>query len=99
GTGETLFQTTYHRLLKLCPAENIYVVINESYREIVKTQIDGLDDEHILGEPHPRNTAPCIAYASFKINKINPDAIIAVLPGDHLIPEEKNFIDTMRRGF
>jgi mannose-1-phosphate guanylyltransferase len=97
--GETLFQVTYRRLLKLCPPENIYVVINENYRDLVKEQIPGLDDEQILGEPHPRNTAPCIAYASFKIHKKNPKAIISVLPSDHLILDEENFLKTITKGF
>jgi mannose-1-phosphate guanylyltransferase len=97
--GETLFQVTYNRLLKLCPPENIYIVINEGYRDIVKEQIPGLSDEQILGEPHPRNTAPCIAYASFKIHKKNPKAIIAVLPSDHLILDEENFLKTVTMGY
>jgi len=99
STGETLFQTAYNRLSKICPAENIYIVTNEGYRDIVKEQIPGLTDEQILGEPHPRNTAPCIAYASFKIHKKNPDAIMAVLPSDHLIMDEDIFQETMRYGF
>ena len=98
GIGETLFQTTYNRLLKLCPAENIYVVINENYRDIVKEQIPGILDEQILGEPHPRNTAPCIAYASFKIHKKDPNAVICVLPSDHLIFDEDIFLETIRHG-
>jgi len=99
STGETLFQTTYNRLLQLCPSQNIYIVINETYRDIVKEQIPGIEDDQILGEPHPRNTAPCVAYASFKIHKKNPKAIMAVLPSDHLILEEENFLQTMRKGF
>lgn len=95
STGETLFQTAYNRLSKLCPPGNIYIVTNEGYRDIVKEQIPGLSDEQILGEPHPRNTAPCIAYASFKIHKKNPDAIMVVLPSDHLILDEDIFLDTM----
>jgi mannose-1-phosphate guanylyltransferase len=99
NTGQSLFQTTYNRLLKLCPPENIFIVTNESYRDILKEQIPDLNEEQILGEPHARNTAPCIAYAAFKISKKDPKAVIAVLPSDHLIMDEDNFTHTMEKGY
>ena len=99
GTKKTLFQEAYNRMTKLCPAENIYIVANEQYRDIIKSEVPTLSDEQILGEPHPRNTAPCIGYASFKISCQNPNAIIAVLPSDHLILDEDNFTNTLREAY
>jgi mannose-1-phosphate guanylyltransferase len=99
GTGKTLFQMAWGRLLTVCPQENIYIVANESYRDIIKQQIPGLPDEQILGEPQARNTAPCIAYASFKIHSKDPNAVIAILPSDHLILNDEEFKMTLRKGF
>lgn len=98
GTGETLFQSTYSRLTKVCAPENIYIVTNEAYRDIVKQQIPSLQDNQILGEPHARNTAPCVAYASFKIHSKNPNAKVAILPSDQLITDEKLFAQTLQKG-
>ncbi len=99
GFGETLFQSTYNRMLKICRPENIYIVTNEAYRDIVKQQIPALTDDQILGEPHARNTAPCVAYAAFKINKLNEKSVIAVVPSDQLITDEDLFISAFRKGF
>ncbi len=95
GTGETLIQQTVSRFLKICPVENIYVVTNEIYREQVKEQVPALSYEQILCEPARRNTAPCIAYANYKIREKNPDAIIVVAPSDHIILKEDVFIDVI----
>src|SRR4051794_16736491 len=84
GTGKTLIQQTYHRFLRNCPKENIYIVTNESYKQLVLKQLPDLKPEQVLSEPLRRNTAPCIAYASYKISKINPDANIVVAPSDHI---------------
>ncbi|MFT6849974.1 MAG: mannose-1-phosphate guanylyltransferase [Sphingobacteriales bacterium] len=92
GMGKTLIQITYDRFLKICPPENIFIVTNESYRPLVKQQLEGIDDMQILGEPVGRNTAPCVAYACFKIATKSPDANIVVAPSDHLIMEEEKFI-------
>ncbi len=91
GTGETLIQQTYNRFLKVCPAENIYVVTSENYRPIVKEQLPDLNDFQIIGEPSRKNTAPCIAYANHKIIKKNPNARIVVAPSDHIILKEDVF--------
>lgn len=95
GTGETLIQQTINRFRKICPIENIYVVTNDIYRETVKEQIPDMDDEQILCEPLRRNTAPCIAYANFKIQSINPNANIVVAPSDHIILKEDVFINVI----
>lgn len=99
NTGNTLFQSTYNRLSKLCLAENIYVVTNEAYRSIIKEQVPDISDEQILGEPQARNTAPCIAYGAFKIHSLNPNAVMAVVPSDHLIGDEENFNKTFLKAF
>lgn len=91
GTGKTLIQTTYERFLKIVPKENIYIVTNEIYRDLVKAQLPDLNEQQVLGEPVMRNTAPCIAYASHKIRRINPNASIVVAPSDHLILDTDRF--------
>ncbi|RLD37307.1 MAG: mannose-1-phosphate guanylyltransferase [Bacteroidetes bacterium] len=95
GTGETLIQQTVNRFLKICPVENIYVVTNEIYKEQVKEQLPDLSYEQILCEPARRNTAPCIAYANYKIMEKNPDANIVVAPSDHIILKEDVFTDVI----
>jgi mannose-1-phosphate guanylyltransferase len=96
GTGQTLLQQTYNRFLRLCPKENIYIVTNDSYVDLVKEQIKGISKDNILSEPARKNTAPCVAYASYKINKLNPDALIVVAPSDHLITKEDTFIKAVK---
>ena len=95
GTGETLIQQTYRRLSKVCQPRNIFIVTNELYRNIVKEQIPGITDRQILCEPSRRNTAPCIAYAAYKINAENPQANIIVSPADHIILHEEEFCDVL----
>ncbi|WP_419802940.1 mannose-1-phosphate guanylyltransferase [Mucilaginibacter sp.] len=97
GTGKTLIQSTYNRFLKICPKENIYVVTNDSYIELVKTQLPDMEYSQILGEPVMRNTAPCVAYGCFKILSSNPDAVITVAPSDHLILDEAGFVSTINQ--
>lgn len=92
GTGKSLLQSTYERFLKLCPAENIYILTNEDYVTLVKEQIPGLSDDQILAEPARKNTAPCIAYASYKIKLKDPEANIIVAPSDHVILEESEYV-------
>ena len=91
GTGETLIQQTFRRLAKSCPAENILVVTNTKYKDLCLEQLSDVLEDNILCEPSMRNTAPCIAYASFKINQKNSDANIIVAPSDHLISNEEEF--------
>ena len=69
GTGETLIQQTFRRLSKSCPSENILVVTNNKYKKLCQEQLSKIKENNILCEPIMRNTAPCIAYASFKIFK------------------------------
>ena len=94
GVGKTLLQLTYHRFLPLCKKENIYIVSNDSYYDLIKEQLPDLTDEQILLEPNRRNTAPCIAYASYKIASKFPGATTIVTPADHAIFMEDEFIRT-----
>jgi mannose-1-phosphate guanylyltransferase len=91
GTGRTLIQQTADRFVGICPNENIYVVTSPEYFEITKAQLPFLTDDQILLEPSRRNTAPCIAYASYKIAKQNANAQIIVAPSDHIILKEEEF--------
>lgn len=96
GVGKTLVQLTYERFKKICPPENIYIVTNESYRDTVKEQLPAMSDQQILGEPIMRNTAPCIAFACYKIARMNPDAVTVVAPSDHLILNEDLFRSSIK---
>ena len=91
GTGETLIQQTFRRISNFCPVENILVVTNVNYKDLCIEQLKDIKESNILCEPAMRNTAPCIAYASFKINNINPEANIIVAPSDHIITNENEF--------
>jgi mannose-1-phosphate guanylyltransferase len=96
GTGKTLLQQTYARFLRLCPKENIYIVTNEDYVELVQEQIKGINPKNILSEPSRKNTAPCVAYACYKIAQLNPKALTVVAPSDHLITKENIFIKAIK---
>ena len=95
GTGKTLIRQTFERFLKICPLENIFIVTNESYLEHVYRLIPELKKEQVLAEPLRRNTAPCVAYATFKISSLNPNANIVVAPSDHVIKDEQGFQDAI----
>lgn len=95
GTGSTLIQQTFKRLTRLCPPENIYIVTNSIYKELVISQLPQISEEQVLCEPMRRNTAPCIAYANYKIQKKNPNASIVVAPSDHIILDENEFVKTL----
>lgn len=98
GTGETLIQQTFRRFKAVCPEENIFVVTSAEHKQLVVSQL-GIDPSRVLGEPFRRNTAPCIAYGTFRIRKENPDAVIAVTPADHIIVKEEKFTDVIRKCF
>jgi mannose-1-phosphate guanylyltransferase len=91
GTGKTLIQGTFDRFAKFVPTENIYIVTSEEYRHIVVEQIPGIPIDNILCEPSRKNTAPCIAYISYKLNQLNPNASLMCAPADHLILDETAF--------
>ncbi|MEI6151542.1 MAG: mannose-1-phosphate guanylyltransferase [Chitinophagia bacterium] len=91
NTGKTLIQWTYERYIQFIPLENIYIVTSEEYVSIVEKQLPNLPKENILAEPSKKNTAPCIAYISFKLAQKDPLATFVVAPSDHLILEQENF--------
>lgn len=92
GTGKTLIQMTFNRFLPIIPPENIFIVTNEIYRNLVLEQLPALRPEQVLCEPARRNTAPCIAYANHVIMQRNPNAVMVVAPSDHIILNEQEFI-------
>ena len=95
GTGRTFIQQTFDRFAKVVPIENILVVTQLQYKELVEQQLPLLKKEHILLEPYRRNTAPCMAYATYKLLKENPDASVVVTPSDHLITNDSLFAETV----
>jgi mannose-1-phosphate guanylyltransferase len=99
GTGETLIQKTFSRLSQIIPKENILILTHESYNDIVLEQLPSVNQEQIILEPAMRNTAPCILYASLKIKKQNPNAIMVVAPSDHWIEDEMQFVANLQRSF
>ena len=98
GTGRSLLQQTFDRFNQIIPTENIFIATNDAYAGLVKEQLPELKDNQILLEPTRRNTAPCIAYASYHIHAINPNANIVVTPADHLILEEHQFLKNIQTG-
>ena len=96
GAGKTLIQQTFDRISKIVPRENIIIVTNEMYQEITIDQLE-IAENQVLCEPMRKNTAPCIAYANFKIWKENPNANIVVAPADHLVANEAEFLRVMQQ--
>ena len=91
GTGRTLLQMTFDRFLEITTADKIWIVSNEKYGEIIHDQLPEISKNQVLLEPDKRNTAPCIAYASYKIMKEDPNATLVVSPSDHVVFKEKEF--------
>ena len=91
GCGRSLIQLTYDRFKDVCPSENVWVVTSEMYRDIVKEQLPDVPVSHILLEPCRRNTAPCIAYVSWRIKSEDADANIVVTPSDHVVMNVAEF--------
>jgi mannose-1-phosphate guanylyltransferase len=99
GAGETLIQKTFSRLSKIVPAENILVLTNERYNDIVLSQLPLITQDQVLLEPAMRNTAPCILYATLKIKQQNPNAVMVVAPSDHWIEDEQAFATNLKSCF
>ncbi|WP_406684841.1 mannose-1-phosphate guanylyltransferase [Seonamhaeicola sp. MEBiC1930] len=99
GTGDTLIQKTFQRLARLIPKENIFILTNERYNDLVLEQLPEVEQRQVVLEPAMRNTAPCILYASLKIQKENPDAVMIVAPSDHWIEDETTFAKNVETAF
>lgn len=97
NTGKTLIQQTYERFLNVCPKENIFIITNKKYVNLVQEQLPGIHTDQILKEPYKRDTAPCIAYASQKIYLKNKNATIIVSPSDHIILKEIEFVKALNK--
>ncbi len=98
GTGRTLLQQTFDRFKQIMPADQVFIVSNLEYKEIIVEQLPEIPVENILLEPLRRNTAPCIDYANYRILRKNPDAKIVVAPSDHLIVKEEEFLRVVSQG-
>ena len=99
GTGQTLLQKTASRLEALIPKENILILTNERYTDLVLEQLPQINTNQIIAEPAMRNTAPCILMAAMKIHKQNPNAVMVVAPSDHWIEDEAAFISNLQNAF
>lgn len=91
NTGRTLIQATYDRFAKFIPVENIYIVTLEQYKALVQEQLPDVPKENILYEPSRKNTAPCIAYISYKLQQLNPSANLICAPADHIVTDDDEF--------
>ena len=94
-TGKTFLRLTYERFLNMIPQENIIIVTAAKYKELLLEQIPEIPEQNLLLEPYAKNTAPCIAYATYSILKRNPDAKVVVSPSDHIIENEELFCKTI----
>lgn len=97
GVGRSLIQLTAERFAPLCAPDRFWVVTGEKYVHLVHEQLPFIPEDQILAEPEGRNTAPCIAYASWKIQKKDPEANIVVTPADALVLKTAEFADTIRK--
>ncbi|MCM1495696.1 MAG: sugar phosphate nucleotidyltransferase [Bacteroides sp.] len=98
GDGKTMIQLTVERILPLVDMEDIYIATNRDYKALVREQLPGIPDENILCEPVGRNTAPCIGLGAIHISKKYDDAVMMVLPSDHLIKYNQMFVNTLKQG-
>lgn len=99
GAGRTMIQQTFDRFEGIIDMAHVWVVTNENFKDLVLEQLEGINPQHILLEPCMRNTAPCIAYASWKIQKEDSEALIVVTPSDHLVLKVDEFQKAIDCGF
>ena len=99
GIGKSLIRMTFERAFRLVPADRVFIVTNGKYKSLVMEHLPELPPENILCEPSMNNTAPCIAYTALRINSIDPDAVFAVLPSDHVILKEDEYIHKLSQAF
>ncbi len=96
NTGRTLIQSTYDRFASFIKPENMYVVTSIGYRDIVREQLPEIPAENILCEPSRKNTAPCVAYISYKLQQLNPNANLICSPADHIVLDTAAFENTCK---
>lgn len=99
GSGKTMIQQTFERYAGIIDIEHLWVVTSKDYKILVLEQLQGINPQHVLLEPCMRNTAPCIAYVSWKIKKEDPEAVFVVAPSDHLVLKEDIFKEYITKGF
>lgn len=98
GTGKSLIRMTFERFLKLVPKENIFIVTNKMYKDLVLEHLPELTENQVLCEPSRNNTAPCVAYTAFKLHNLNPEGSMVVAPSDHIILNEDRFMEIVGKG-
>lgn len=98
GTGRSLLQLTYDRMLPIVDPDNIILVTNSAYRDIIRRQLPDVRESNILCEPARRNTSPCVCWGAHHIYALDPEASIVTLPSDHLILREEEFRTTILEG-
>ncbi len=98
GVGKTFIQMTYERFAGMIPPENFLVVTNAAYKDLVLEQLPALKEDQVLCEPIGRNTAPCVAYAAYRLRAKDPDALMIVTPADHLILNNDKFSEVISEG-
>lgn len=96
--GKSFIRQTYERISQIFPNHRIFIITGEEYEDIIKRQIPEIPDSNILKEPYVRNTAPCIAYAAYKIKGLNPDAYIVTIPSDHFISNDQAYLNDIQEG-
>ncbi|MBK8625144.1 MAG: mannose-1-phosphate guanylyltransferase [Saprospiraceae bacterium] len=99
GVGKSLIRMTFERALRLVPAHHVFIVTNKIYKALVMEHLPELPQENILCEPSMNNTAPCIAYTALRINALDPNAVFAVLPSDHVILKEDEYVRKLDQAF
>ena len=97
GVGKSLIRLTFERFLKVCPAENIFIVTNGMYKDLVKEHLPEITNNQILCEPSRNNTGPCVAYTAFKLHNLNPDANFIIAPSDHIVLKEDIFVQALEK--
>jgi len=99
GIGKSLIRMTFERSLKLVPADHVFVVTNKKYKQLVKQHLPELPERNILCEPSMNNTGPSVAYTTLRIDAIDPNAVFAVLPSDHIILKEDEYVKILEQAF
>ena len=98
NVGKSFLRQTFERANQIFDTRNIFIVTGSAYEELTKQQIPEIPSENILKEPFGKNTAPCVAYAAYRIARINPHASMVVVPSDHFITNDVVYLDNIQKG-